>query len=319
MTFAPAKPSAARPRIAVLEPLRRDLAGDVRPVEPARGERGVLHPRRERVRDRLSQQRDEARRASVRSGGHGRELSQSVAWSRPGGSPCGRRRSTAPRRACSTPCAGSASCRWTRSRRSRRRSSSSSGAGSARTTSPSSTGCSGRSGGCSSTTRSSTRSRSCRSSGRGWRAFAGATRRKRSQWIREFLRENARFRRHVLRELERNGPLLSRDLEHDLMPAGAGAPLVGRRQVGLMFEILAARGEVGVAGRVGKQRLWDLGERVFGDGRRPCRGARPSASSRSGASGRSACGSSAASGSRTRTPTTGPCPTARRCCRRSTG
>src|SRR3954470_14016443 len=38
---------------------------------------------------------------------------------------------------------------------------------------------------------------------------------KRSRWIRDFLRQNARFRRHVLRELERNGPLLSRDLEHD--------------------------------------------------------------------------------------------------------
>ena len=44
---------------------------------------------------------------------------------------------------------------------------------------------------------------------------------KRDEWMRDFLRENARFRRHVLRELERNGPLLSRDLEHDLMPAGA--------------------------------------------------------------------------------------------------
>src|SRR5205814_4315392 len=32
---------------------------------------------------------------------------------------------------------------------------------------------------------------------------------KRDQWIRDFLRENARFRRYVLRELERNGPLLS--------------------------------------------------------------------------------------------------------------
>ena len=33
------------------------------------------------------------------------------------------------------------------------------------------------------------------------------------QWVRDFLRENARFHRHVLRELERHGPLLSRDLE----------------------------------------------------------------------------------------------------------
>jgi hypothetical protein len=67
----------------------------------------------------------------------------------------------------------------------------------------------------------------------------------------------------VVRELERNGPLLSRDLEHDLMPGGHGHRWWGDRQVRLMLEILAIRGEIGVAGRVGKQRLWDLGERVY--------------------------------------------------------
>jgi len=86
---------------------------------------------------------------------------------------------------------------------------------------------------------------------------------KRDEWVRDFLRTNARFRRHVLRELERNGPLLSRDLEHDLMPSGEGHRWWGDRQVRLMLEILTMRGEIGVAGRVGKQRLWDLGARVF--------------------------------------------------------
>ena len=86
---------------------------------------------------------------------------------------------------------------------------------------------------------------------------------KRDEWIRDFLRENARFRRHVLREVERNGPLLSRDLEHDLMPAGQGHRWWGDRHVRLMLDILAVRGEIAVAGRVGKRRLWDLGERVF--------------------------------------------------------
>jgi len=89
---------------------------------------------------------------------------------------------------------------------------------------------------------------------------------KRDEWIRDYLRANARFRRHVLRELERNGPLLSRDFEHDLMPPGEDHRWWGRRQSRLMFDILAARGEIAVAGRVGKLRLWDLGERVYGDG-----------------------------------------------------
>ena len=91
------------------------------------------------------------------------------------------------------------------------------------------------------------------------RANANAT----DKWIRNFLRENARFRRHVLRELERHGPLLSRNLQHDLMPAGEAHRWWGDRQIRLMLDILAARGEIAVAGRVGKLRLWDLPERVY--------------------------------------------------------
>ncbi len=85
----------------------------------------------------------------------------------------------------------------------------------------------------------------------------------RDRWIREFLQENARFRRFVLRELERNGPLLSRALQTDLMPSGESHRWWGDRQVRLMLEVLQARGEIAVAGRVGKQRLWGLAERVF--------------------------------------------------------
>jgi uncharacterized protein YcaQ len=62
------------------------------------------------------------------------------------------------------------------------------------------------------------------------------------------------------------GPLLSRDLEHDLMAAAQGHRWWGDRHVRLMLDILAARGEIAVAGRMGKQRRWDLGERVYGDG-----------------------------------------------------
>ena len=92
-----------------------------------------------------------------------------------------------------------------------------------------------------------------------------ANRLKRDKWIRDFLRANARFRRYVLRELERNGPLLSRDLQHDLMPAGKAHRWWGNREVRLMLDILAVRGEIAVAGRVGKVRLWDLPERVLPD------------------------------------------------------
>ena len=90
---------------------------------------------------------------------------------------------------------------------------------------------------------------------------------KRDDWVREFMHVNRHFRRHVLEELERNGPLLSRDLEHELMPPGDDHRWWGRRQSRLMLDILAGRGDIAVAGRVGKLRLWDLGERVYGDGK----------------------------------------------------
>jgi uncharacterized protein YcaQ len=89
---------------------------------------------------------------------------------------------------------------------------------------------------------------------------------KRDEWIREFMQTNRAFRRYLLAELERNGPLLSRDLEHELMTPGDDHRWWGRRQSRLMLDIMAGRGEIAVAGRVGKLRLWDLGERVYGEG-----------------------------------------------------
>jgi uncharacterized protein YcaQ len=79
--------------------------------------------------------------------------------------------------------------------------------------------------------------------------------RKTHPWTREFLAEHARFRRYLMRELERNGPMLSRDLKADLLPEAEPHRWWGTRQVRLMLEILTQRGEVAVAGRVGKQRL----------------------------------------------------------------
>ncbi len=83
------------------------------------------------------------------------------------------------------------------------------------------------------------------------------------KWVQDFLAENARLRRAVLRELERNGPLLARYLKEDVPADAERHAWWGRGQLRLMLEILAGRGEIAVAGRVGTHRLWDIAERVY--------------------------------------------------------
>ncbi|MHB8642275.1 MAG: DNA glycosylase AlkZ-like family protein [Gaiellaceae bacterium] len=83
------------------------------------------------------------------------------------------------------------------------------------------------------------------------------------KWIRDFLHENASLRRYILREFERNGPMLARDLKVEVPADADRHAWWGRGQLRLMLEVLAGRGQVAVAGRVGTHRLWDLGERVF--------------------------------------------------------
>ena len=79
----------------------------------------------------------------------------------------------------------------------------------------------------------------------------------------EFLRRNAAFRRHVLRELERRGPLLSRELVDSSVRTFETGGWYGNRNVTVMLELLAGRGEVAIVGRRGGHRLWDLAERWY--------------------------------------------------------
>jgi uncharacterized protein len=82
---------------------------------------------------------------------------------------------------------------------------------------------------------------------------------------RDFLRTNASFRRYVLRELERRGPLLSRELEDRSVEGRREHRWWGSRRVTDMLTILHLRGELAIVGRRGGQRLWDLAERWYPD------------------------------------------------------
>jgi uncharacterized protein YcaQ len=82
---------------------------------------------------------------------------------------------------------------------------------------------------------------------------------------RAFVRENAAFRRYVLRELERDGPLLSRELEDLSAGERRRHRWYGARRVGIMLDILHLYGELAIVGRRGGQKLWDLAERWYPD------------------------------------------------------
>lgn len=87
---------------------------------------------------------------------------------------------------------------------------------------------------------------------------------KRHQWAKNFMREQSSLRNYILRELERRGPLPSRELEHDSTRFHERTVWWGTRaQLVWMLELLAYRGKIAVAGRDRGQRLWDLTERVW--------------------------------------------------------
>ena len=95
------------------------------------------------------------------------------------------------------------------------------------------------------------------------RAQRRSTRYSKDRWMRDFLAENASFRRYVLREIERRGPLLSRELEDRAAGTSRDHRWYGSRRVGLMLMTLHQWGELAVAGRRGGERLWDLAERWY--------------------------------------------------------
>ena len=80
---------------------------------------------------------------------------------------------------------------------------------------------------------------------------------------RVWLRDNDRFRRDILKVLKRSGPLGSRDIPDTCVVPWASSGWTNNRNVTQMLEFLAMRGEVAIAGRVGRERLWDLPERVY--------------------------------------------------------
>ena len=80
---------------------------------------------------------------------------------------------------------------------------------------------------------------------------------------RAWFRDNDRFRRDILKLLRTTGRVSSREIPDTCAVPWASTGWTNNRNVTQMLEFLMMRGEVAIAGRVGRERLWDLPERVY--------------------------------------------------------
>lgn len=80
-----------------------------------------------------------------------------------------------------------------------------------------------------------------------------------------WVQANDGFRRDLLDELLRDGPLTQRELPDTCTVPWRSSGWNNNRNVAMMLEMLALRGEVATAGRRGRDRLWDLASRIYPD------------------------------------------------------
>jgi uncharacterized protein YcaQ len=82
---------------------------------------------------------------------------------------------------------------------------------------------------------------------------------------RAWVEANDGCRRDILARLAAEGPLPSRRIPDTCAVPWKSTGWTNDQNVIRLLEIMSARGEVAVAGRLGRDRLWDLAERVYPD------------------------------------------------------
>ncbi len=80
---------------------------------------------------------------------------------------------------------------------------------------------------------------------------------------REWLRVNEPFQRDILALLGDRGPVTSRDIPDTCVVPWKSTGWTNSQNVTQMLESLMMRGQVAIAGRIGRERVWDLPERVY--------------------------------------------------------
>jgi hypothetical protein len=80
---------------------------------------------------------------------------------------------------------------------------------------------------------------------------------------RTWFRDNDSFRKDILKLLRKSGPLASREIPDTCAVPWASSGWTNNRNVTQMLEFLLIRGEIAISARVGRERVWDLAERVY--------------------------------------------------------
>ncbi len=86
------------------------------------------------------------------------------------------------------------------------------------------------------------------------------------QSMAEWVEDNEICRQDILETLRADGPLPVRDLPDTTVRPWRSSGWNNNRNVRMLIEMMEARGDVAVAGREGRDRLWDLAERIYPDG-----------------------------------------------------
>jgi len=93
--------------------------------------------------------------------------------------------------------------------------------------------------------------------------LAGASERPTYERTRRWLADNDGFRQDILARLADSGPMTSRDIPDTSVVPWPSSGWTNNRNTTQMLEILMLRGEVAISGRIGRERVWDLPERVY--------------------------------------------------------
>jgi len=84
-------------------------------------------------------------------------------------------------------------------------------------------------------------------------------------FVREWVAANDKCRLDILARLAAGGPLQSRELPDLCEKPWESTGWTNNKNITRLLEFMVSRGEVAVAGRKGRERLWDLAARVYPD------------------------------------------------------